>query len=132
MPKKLGLLSAKATPCKVTLMGAPEGFRELLGDLPAQVRFVPGMTPDTNLAICFVRNLPDLGNTLEILETHLPPLASVWIVRPKGQPKSRPTEHDVREGGLARGLVDYKICSVDDAWSGMKFAWRRTGPIAQT
>jgi hypothetical protein len=35
-------------------------------------------------------------------------------------------ENDVRRSALAAGFVDYKICSVDAEWSGMKFAHRKT------
>jgi hypothetical protein len=35
------------------------------------------------------------------------------------------SENDVRDAGLAHGLVDYKVCAVDAVWSGLKFAPRR-------
>ena len=123
LAKKLGLISAKAS--VVTLMGEPAGFRSCLKDVPSNVRFLPRLGPETNLAICFVRSLADLNHVLDLLSVQLPPAASAWIVRPKQHLNPGFNGNDVREGGLARELVDYKICSVDDNWSGVKFARRK-------
>lgn len=125
LPQKLGILVSKGAPCVVSLMGEPEGFRASLGDLPQHVSFIPDVTAQTTLAICFVRTLADLNNTFELLTARLPATASAWIVRPKQHLKPGFNENDVREGGLAREMVDYKICSFDDIWSGVKFARRR-------
>lgn len=70
-------------------------------------------------------SLRELNDMLNLLVLQLPAAASAWIVRPKQHLKPGFNENDVREGGLARGLVDYKICSVDEQWSGMKFARRK-------
>ena len=58
---------------------------------------------------------------------HMPVGASVWIVYPKraGSLRCDFVATDVRESALAVGLVDYKICAVDDDWTGMKFARRK-------
>jgi hypothetical protein len=50
----------------------------------------------------------------------------VWLVHPKrtGKYHADFNQNDVRDQALAVGLVDYKVCSVDSDWSGLKFAWR--------
>ena len=53
--------------------------------------------------------------------------AGLWIIWPK---KASGIVSDlggqiVRDAGLAVGLVDYKVCAVDETWSGLKFTWRK-------
>ena len=131
LAQKLGIVSGPAKDAaktrEIALIGAPEGFVELLGDLPETVRFALRVNASAHLVLCFTRTLRDLEGVLELLMLSLPKRASAWIVYPKQTSKrSRDfNESDVRECSLAAGLVDYKICSVDPEWSAMKFAWRK-------
>jgi hypothetical protein len=54
--------------------------------------------------------------------------AGLWIVWPKQASgvKSDLTQNIVRRAGLANGLVDFKVCSIDKTWSGLKFRKRKT------
>jgi len=132
LAQKLGILPGKertATKARrIALIGEPEGFVELLGDLPETVRFTSKLSPAVHLALYFIRSLADLAATLDLLTTRLPLTASVWIVYPKRASRVYRdfNENDVREGGLSAGLVDYKICSIDADWSAMKFAHRKS------
>ena len=126
LAKKLGVVTRREEPREVSLVGAPENFIAQLGDLPSNVRLRKSLSPSIALAIIFIRTLAELEGVLDMLETKLPPKASAWIVRPKTHHKPGFNENDVRNGALARGLVDYKICSVDADWSGIKFAWRKS------
>jgi hypothetical protein len=126
LPKKLGIVSVSAkASVEVALLGAPEGFRESLGELPASVTFAKRITAGTTLGLCFVRSVKDLAATIDILGAQLPPAASAWIIHPKATHKPGFNQNDVRDAALLRGLVDYKVCSVDEDWSGLKFAWRK-------
>jgi hypothetical protein len=126
LPKKLGIVSASAkAPVEVALLGAREGFRQSLGELPASVTFAKRIAAGTTLALCFVRSVKDLEATIDILSTQLPSTASAWIIHPKAANKPGFNQNDVRDAALPRGLVDYKVCSVDEDWSGLKFAWRK-------
>ena len=124
LAKKLGLLTTKAEPREIVLIGAPSGFRETLGDLP-ELAYRTCLSPRTALALCFVRSLQDLDSVIDMLVSSLPREASAWIIRPKTHHKPGFNENHVRDAALPHGLVDYKICSVDDDWSGIKFAWRK-------
>lgn len=126
LAKKLGVVASRDEPREIALIGAPDNFISQLGELPASSRFRKSIGNDTILAIIFIRTLADLERALDLLETKLPPKASAWIVRPKTHHKPGFNENHVRNGALARGLVDYKICSVDADWSGIKFAWRKS------
>jgi hypothetical protein len=121
--KKLGI----ARDMQIALIAGPEGFEELLGELPDNVSLNPRLTPKSSLALCFIRSLDDLAATLDLLALRLPKQASVWIVHPKRAGRYHVDFHQnhVRHQALAAGLVDYKVCSVDDDWSALKFAWRK-------
>jgi hypothetical protein len=121
LPKKLGIKPDG----HLAILGGPDGFKELLGDLPTTTT---RLTPETALALCFVRSLSDLNATIDLLTARLPKTASAWIIYPKTAryPKSGFNENHVRNAGLAVNLVDYKVCSVDGDWSALKFAWRKS------
>jgi hypothetical protein len=121
LPKKLGIKLDRS----LAILAAPDGFKELLGDLPPTTT---RLTPSTALVLCFVRSLSDLNATTDLLTAQLPKTASVWIIYPKTAryPQSGFNENHVRNAGLAVNLVDYKVCSIDGDWSALKFAWRKT------
>ena len=123
LARKLGLASA----ARCALIGAPEGFAETLDGLPDDFAFQAKISPETKLVLWFVRSAAELGFALERASLHMPQGASLWIIYPKrsGRLRSDMNETGVRESALELGLVDYKICSVDSDWSGMKFARRK-------
>lgn len=131
LPQKLGIVSASSKsqdkPRQIALLAAPENFHSHLGDLPDTISFATRITLKTHLAICFIRSIADLSATLDLLTVRLPEGASAWIAYPKRTTAHQRdfNENDVRNLALASGLVDYKICSIDTAWSGMKFAHRK-------
>jgi hypothetical protein len=128
LAKKLGVVNNSSGLREVALLGVPpEDFVGWLGELPANVSFRKSLTAKTALALYFVRTTKQLDACLKTLAGKLPQGASAWIIRPKTHLKPGFGENDVRNGGLAVGLVDYKICSVSDEWSGLKFAWRKSG-----
>ncbi|HLK21115.1 MAG TPA: hypothetical protein VKT81_19325 [Bryobacteraceae bacterium] len=122
--KKLGFKPNMRT----ALLGAPEGFEEELGELPEGVEFETKVSPQTKMAIWFVRSLRELATEAEFLSARLPVGASLWIVYPKQTSRFKVdfTQHEVRGAGLEAGLVDYKICAVDSDWTGLKFARKKT------
>jgi hypothetical protein len=124
LPKKLGLVSAKGDAGEVAMLGAPTGFRAFLGELPATVTVRTQLRDTTNLALCFVRSRAELAALLEQLSAQLPKAAHVWLIHPKAHSKPDFNQNDLRDAALDMGLVDYKVCSVDADWSGLKFAWR--------
>jgi hypothetical protein len=123
LPKKLGVRAH----IQLALIGAPDGFEEMLGDLPEGTSLATRLTAKTDLALCFVRSAAELDRALDMLVSRLPATASVWIVYPKRASRHATdlNENIVRDAALAAGLVDYKVCSVDSAWSALKFAHRR-------
>lgn len=122
--KKLGFKPNMRT----ALLGAPEEFEEQLGELPEGVEFETKVSPQTKMAIWFVRSLRELATEVEYLRARLSTGASLWIVYPKQTSRFKVdfTQNEVRGAGLDAGLVDYKICAVDSDWTGLKFARKKT------
>ena len=121
--RKLGLKPGMVC----TLLQAPEGFEESIDDLPETLKFQPKLAANTSLAIWFVRTRAEMEFAADRASLRLPQGASVWIVYPKrsGRYPADFTLTDVRAAALSVGLVDYKVCAVDDDWTGLKFARRK-------
>jgi len=117
LSKKLGLKG------NVALMNAPEGFEDLLTEIPEGVELKVAMTKQTRLAIWFVRSRAELESEIDFMSVRMAEKCQMWIVYPKSTSrlKSDFTQRDIRAIALTAGLVDYKICSVDKDWTGLKF-----------
>jgi hypothetical protein len=78
--------------------------------------------------LLFLRSRAELARKLPGAARALESGQGLWIAWPKQTSgiKSDLSERHVREAGLARGIVDYKICAIDETWSGLLFAKRRT------
>lgn len=124
LAKKLGFKPKM----KAALLGAPEGFEELLGDLPEGVELQTRLAKQTALVLWFVRSRREVEGEMEYMSARLPEGSSVWIIHPKQASRYKVdfNQNDVRIAGLAAGLVDYKVCAVDADWTGLKFARKKT------
>jgi hypothetical protein len=114
LEKKLGLAGATS----VAAVGAPDSFIERIG-LPIE----PRVTKNTKLAIWFIRSRAELEREFEFIALH-PPL---WIAFPKQTSRFRSdfNQHDVRRIASEAGLVDNKVCAIDEDWSAIRFARRK-------
>ena len=124
LAKKLDLKAG----VRAALIGAEDGFVELLGDLPEDVELQARIAPNTKLVLWFVRASHEIAAAFELACARMPEGCSLWIIYPKkaGRYQVDFNQNDIRLTGLQVGVVDYKICAVDADWSGMKFARRRT------
>jgi hypothetical protein len=121
LAKRLGI-KPRST---VALVAPPENLREILAELPEGVTLRSGLRPPGPVTLWFVRSLKELEKGLPGVQRRMG--AALWVCWPKkasGVPSDL-TQQAVREAGLASGLVDYKICSLDATWSGLCFARRR-------
>jgi hypothetical protein len=111
----------------VAFLGAPEGFEELLGELPEGVEIEDKVSKRTELTIWFVRSRHELESETDYASARLRDGCSLWIIHPKqsGRYGVDFNQRDVRAVALAAGLVDYKVCAVDADWSGLKFARKK-------
>jgi hypothetical protein len=123
LPKKLGI---KAGVRAIALVNAPQGFSEELGALPEGARFVSAAHKKLDLVLAFVKSRAELVRVLTRLRPRLSQNGMLWVAWPK---KSSGVETDltfdvVQEAGLSAGIVDTKICAINDVWSGLKFVIR--------
>jgi hypothetical protein len=110
----------------VALVAAPSGFESQLEGLPERVSITRHARGAADIILLFVDRAADLGSRFAPLAKRLDPAGGLWVAWPKkasGQATDL-TENVVREIGLATGLVDNKVCAVDDVWSGLRFVVR--------
>jgi hypothetical protein len=118
LPRKLGIKEGSV----VALVGAPAGF--VFDALPDGARVRRSARGEADLAVAFARTRAELTRRWDAATRCS---ASVWIAWPK-KASGVPTELDenvVRDHGLARGWVDFKVAAIDETWSGLRFARRR-------
>jgi len=122
LPRKLGIKPGS----RVALIGAAADFAKTLGPLPEGARLSHQPQPDSDLVLWFVRSGKDLERGIAARARSLV-RGSLWMVWPKksSAQKTDLTQQAVREAGLASGLVDYKVCAVDETWSGLLFTRRK-------
>ncbi|HRX84041.1 MAG TPA: DUF3052 domain-containing protein, partial [Phycisphaerae bacterium] len=113
---------------RVLLHAAPDGFDRTLEPLPDGVRVQPNLrSPGPfDVAIGFVLSQRRLDLDLPKLKERLATDGGLWIAWPKKASgvKTDVSETEVRRAGLATGLVDNKICAVDETWSALRFVYR--------
>lgn len=124
LSKKLGMKEGAL----VLLRHAPEGFARSLGELPQGVDVRRDMRSKGpfDVILLFCANRAELERDLAPAIDRLAEDGGLWIAWPK---KSSGVETDladgvVRERGLETGLVDNKVCAVDETWSGLRFVVR--------
>lgn len=124
LTKKLGI----SEKMNVAIIGDSDGeIQEVIGDLPDGATLAPRIVPATQLVLYVVRSLQEVHAAANHAQLHLPDGASYWMIHPKSAAKlhSDFNQNDVRAVALDHGFVDYKVCSVNTQWSGLKFARRR-------
>ncbi len=122
LPQKLGIRAG----ARLALLGAPEGFEVTLGALPEGVRVRTTARGPFDVVVAFTTRRADLERRFEALARTLDPAGGLWIAWPK-RASGVPTDLDentIRDIGLAAGLVDNKVCAVDETWSGLRFVVR--------
>ena len=124
--KKLGIKPGT----KLVLIGAPDGFEKLLKGLPKDVKPVRGPSTSSgqaDLVIWWPASLRDMESRILSVDKRIAEGGSIWIswAKKASGVKTDLSDNNVRETGLANGLVDYKVCAISEIWSGLKFARRK-------
>ena len=119
--KKLGIKGGFS----VLFMNAPEDFARSL-DLPSDVVLNKTPRPQLDFVLLFVKSEKQLIQKFSHVAAKLKPNGMLWVAWPKKSSgvMTDLTFTNVQAIGLAAGLVDTKICAVDDVWSGLKFVFR--------
>ncbi|HEY5886396.1 MAG TPA: DUF3052 domain-containing protein [Acidimicrobiales bacterium] len=123
LAQKLGIKPGHS----VALLKAPDGFEATLVGLPDGVTIRTAARGTNDVLVSFHTRRVDFERRLPVLVGALDVDGGLWIAWPKkasGVPTDI-TEDTVREVALPIGLVDNKVCAIDDTWSGLRVVWRR-------
>jgi hypothetical protein len=121
--KKLGVKAGH----KVYLHNPPENYFSLLGELPEDVAFLDSLHGKADVIHIFAKRADDMENALFKFKDKIVENGSIWVSWYKKSAKipTNITEDVVRATALPLGLVDVKVCAVDEIWSGLKLVIRR-------
>ena len=122
LPKKLGLKENQ----RIALVNAPAGFEKTLGVLPKNAEIVKRLSSPLDLVVLFVDQEKQLSRQFSLIAKKLAANGMIWVAWPK-KSSGVPTDltfDPVQRIGLDSGLVDVKICAIDEIWSGLKFVIR--------
>ena len=123
LSKKLGYKAGQ----RICAPGAPSNYRKMLGPLPEGIDFQARVSKTTDVVHLFSRSKAELAKNLEAWLKVLGPDAVIWVSWPKKSSKVETdiTEDTIRAVALPMGLVDIKVCAVDETWSGLKLVLRK-------
>jgi hypothetical protein len=127
LPQKLGIKAG----ARLGLVRAPDGFERTLGELPLGVlpRAIAAgraKAAELDVIVCFATTLKEVARDLPALRRCLHPAGGLWMAWPKKASgiATDVGENAIREIGLGAGLVDNKVCAIDEVWSGLRFVVR--------
>jgi hypothetical protein len=118
LAKKLGIKPG----FNIRLINAPEHYFTLFTDLPADLTINNGSSAPKDLIHFFTKQKDEYLNLLPALKQQIKPNGIIWVSWPKKASKVATdiSEDIIRNFALQSGLVDIKICAVDEVWSGLK------------
>src|SRR5687768_9887827 len=120
LPQKLGIKENY----KVAIIRAPSGFDKTLGTLPAGAAVATKLAGKhlLDVVIVFVTKQSQLAPALDSVRSRMAQAAGLWIAWPKKSSgvATDMTEQVIRDVALPTGLVDNKVCAIDDTWSGLR------------
>ncbi len=122
LPRKLGIKEGS----RLAAISALDGFSATLGPLPGAIEHCSLADGELDVIVCFAVERSELEQRLPALIDALSVAGGLWIAWPKRAARV-PTdlgEAVVRELGLATGLVDNKVCAIDETWSSLRFVRR--------
>ena len=107
---------------RIFVVGAPACYDDVIGPLPADATLAPRLKAPLDMVHVFATKAAALRGKLPSCRQAIAPDGMVWVSWPK---KSSGVVTDVTEGvvrntALSLGLVDIKVCAIDDTWSGLK------------
>jgi len=108
------------------LVRAPEGFERALVPMPDGARLRYQARGQHDVVRFFATRLAELERRFDTLARATGSAGGLWIAWPKRTAGVATDLHEgtVRDVGLAHGLVDNKVCAVDETWSGLRFVYR--------
>lgn len=113
----------------MAILDPPSDFEKTLGVLPSTVSLEVGLTGKLpfDVLVLFVTRRAELARVLASVRRRMSPAAGFWVAWPKKASKVSTdiTEDVIRAVALPTGLVDNKVCAIDETWSGLRLVIRR-------
>lgn len=112
---------------RIIFLNAPQGYARTLGALPRGVTLAEDLNGPLDFIQFFAREREELETCIRRLKQELSRDGLLWIswLKRASRMETDLSEATVREIGLRNGLVDVKVCAVDETWSGLKFVYRK-------
>jgi len=122
LAKKLGIKNN----FKLKLVHQPDYYFKLFTDLPPDIKLVKDNKSKKDFIHYFTKSAAQLQKDIKTLRQEIEENGIIWISWPKKASKVETdvTENIVRDLALKNGLVDVKVCAVDEIWSGLKLVIR--------
>ena len=123
MWKKLGIKEGS----RILVDQGPKDFADLLAPLPKGAVIDKKPKGEYDVIVTFHKNIDEYVKRFRSLIPHLVDRGGLWVSWPKKTSKLYSpglTENAIRDIGLTTGLVDNKVCAIDDDWSGLRFVRR--------
>ena len=124
LTKKLGIKPGAV----VAFLAAPPGFEDQLGPLPDDVQVRTHARGKVDVIVFFATRERELARRFPGMARALQPNGGLWVAWPKKTScvATDLTFDPVQQVGLDYGLVDNKVCAIDDRWSALRFVYRVT------
>jgi hypothetical protein len=123
LARKLGIKEGS----RILVVGAPGDYRAIVAPLPDGAKLVSRLDGTTDIIHGFATRQIELASLLRTTAKKMRRDAAIWVSWPKKSSKvpTDITEDTIREVALPMGLVDVKVCAVDEVWSGLKLVIRK-------
>ena len=124
LPRKLGIKKG----ISIFVKNAPANYEELIGPVPDDVVISTRVSRDLDMIHFFTRSRQELKNHIDTFRHSIKQDGMIWISWPKKASKvpTDITEDTIRKDILPTGLVDVKVCAVNEVWSGLKLVIRKS------
>ena len=118
LAKKLGIKEGFT----IKLVNAPAYYMKLFLDFPSDTKFIKDEKTKADFIHFFSVDAEELNNQILLLKNQLQPNGMIWVSWYKKSAKiaTDVTEDIIRNIALKNGLVDIKVCAIDEMWSGLK------------
>jgi hypothetical protein len=110
----------------IKIVNPPVHYFDLFSEMPMNVKQINDRKTKKNLIHFFVTEIAKLKAEIPVLKKQIEPNGCIWVSWPKKTSNifTEVGESEIRDFALSNGLVDIKVCAVDEIWSGLKLVIR--------
>ena len=118
LAKKIGVREG----ISIWLVNPPDYYFDLFTDMPEKIKVLKKRSEQIDMIHFFTNSQKELVEQLPLLKKQIAKNGMIWVSWPKKAAKIETdvTEDNIRDCALRIGLIDVKVCAVNDTWSGSK------------